>query len=132
MAKKTIKFKGIEWEISRLEDLNELDAVIEAINKQKRKAEMFGYKICSITFKREFFNRCMIMWERRCLCSLNEPIEILGLCIEVEDELNCDFTINNNKNDGWDRIRFWFSLAGAKQRIKELKACGHVLKAVEE
>ena len=86
---------------------NALEAVIEAINRQKEKAELFGYKIIGITFNKSFFERCMVIWERIAKYDMNEPIEILGLNINIKEQLDCDFVINNNKKDNWNKIRFW-------------------------
>ena len=89
-----------------LSEKNSLGAVIEAINRQKETAKLFGYEIIGITFDESFFKRCLIFWERITQYSMNESVEILGLKINIKNKLDCDFIINNNKNDE-NKIRFW-------------------------
>ena len=84
-----------------------LSALIEAINRQKKEKEISGFEIINVTLKKEFMKRCWIEWERISRCSLIEPSEILGLPIIIKDKLDCDFTINNNKTDNWNKIKFW-------------------------
>lgn len=115
------KKKEISNEILRLKNLNELDAVIEAINNQKRDAEMFKYTITSITINKRFLEQLRTLLERGFLYSINKPTEILGLPI-IEKELDCDFVISNNKEDGWENIRFWYG-GNSHIRIKELEKC---------